>query len=276
MTACPRCGTEPPEGAVFCPSCGARTSALPEVVAANPAWDVDRPAIPDDLFRPPAEIAPDTPDDHLFRGPTTSTDPEATVVRPVVPPPVPSPSWAYRPGTPEADLLPSERPYVGAPPTVTKPARGGFSGARGVILLLVLLVVAAIAGGVLWFTGGGSPTAVKSPSKSAAATTSASAAVAPSPPASAQGASVTPSTIPSDAFPPAGATLCPGSTSVAVNSTTSCGFAQNVAAAIPAGSTGSFTVTANSPATQKDYQMACLRGTYTVCTGGVNALVYVK
>jgi hypothetical protein len=63
---------------------------------------------------------------------------------------------------------------------------------------------------------------------------------------------------------------------VAVNSTTSCGFALNVAAAIPAGATGSFTVTANSPATNKDYQMACVRGTYTVCTGGVNALVYVK
>lgn len=277
MTACPRCGTEPPEGALFCPSCGARMSPLPEAVAASPAWDVDRPAIPDDLFRPPAENAPDTPDDHLFRGPDTSTDPEATAVRPVLPPPVPSPSWGYRPGTPEADLLPSERPYVGgAPPAVTKPAQRGLSGARGVILLLVLLVVAAIAGGILWFTGGGSPTTVKSPSKSAAATTSASATAAPSTSTPAQSASVTPSATPSDAFPPAGATLCPGSTTLAVNSATSCGFAQNVAAAIPSGSTGSFTVTANSPTTQKDYQMACLRGTYTVCSGGANALVYVK
>lgn len=87
---------------------------------------------------------------------------------------------------------------------------------------------------------------------------------------------MTPSATPSDAFPPAGATLCTGSTTVAVNAATSCPFAINVAAAIPAGASGSFTVTANSPATNKDYQMACVRGTYTVCTGGVNALVYVK
>ncbi|HEX7397264.1 MAG TPA: hypothetical protein VF312_06950, partial [Propionibacteriaceae bacterium] len=204
------------------------------------------------------------------------TDPDQTAVRPVPPPPAPSPSWSYRPGTPEADLLPSERPYTPLPPT-SRPAHANFSGARGVIILLALLVIAAIIGGVLWFTGGGSPTAGSgATSKSPSASTSASGGKASGTPSKVQSATVTPSATPSDAFPPSGATLCSGSTTVAVNATTSCPFALNVAAAIPADASGSFTVTANSPATNKDYQIACLRGTYTVCTGGVNALVYVK
>jgi hypothetical protein len=238
-------------------------------------WDVDRPAIPDDLFRRPAEEPVANPADELFRHPAAGADLEATAVRPVPPPTMPSPAWAYRPGTPEADLLPSERPYVPLPPPVSRPARGNFSGSRGVIILLVLLVIAAIAGGVLWFTGGGSPSAGSSPSKSASAT-SASGSKASGTPSQVQSATVTPSATPSDAFPPSGATLCTGSTNVAVNAAASCPFALNVAAAIPADASGSFTVTANSPATNKDYQMACVRGTYTVCTGGVNALVYVK
>jgi hypothetical protein len=171
--------------------------------------------------------------------------------------------------------LPSERPYTPLP--TSRPAHGNFSGARGAIILLALLVIAAIIGGVLWFTGGGSPTAGSgATSKSPSASTSASGSKASGTPSKVQSATVTPSATPSDAFPPSGATLCSGSTTVAVNPTTSCPFALNVAAAIPADASGSFTVTANSPATNKDYQMACLRGTYTVCTGGVNALVYVK
>jgi hypothetical protein len=238
---------------------------------------MDRPAIPDDLFRRPADEAPAAPDDELFRRADATTDPEATAVRPVPPPSMPSPAWASRPGTPEADLLPSERLYAPAPSPVSRPVRGNFSGSRGVIMLLVLLVVAAIAGGVLWFTGGGSPTPHSQMTTLPTATqASAPAGKASGTPSAAQSATSTPSATPSDAFPPNGATLCSGSTTVAVNSTTSCQFALNVAAAIPAGSSGSFTVTANSPVTQKDYQMACLRGTYTVCTGGVNALVYVK
>jgi hypothetical protein len=248
----------------------------PDAVASQPAWDTDRPAIPDDLFRPPAEEPSATPDDELFGSPRTSEDPEATAVRPVPPPTMASPAWTYGPGTPEADLLPSERPYLQPPAPVLPPAHGNFSGSRGVIVLLVILVVAAIAGGVVWFTGGGSPSAGSSQKTSASATASASGGKASGTPSNAQSGTVTPSAPPSDAFPPNGATLCAGSTTVAVNASTSCPFALNVAAAIPAGSTGSFTVTANSPATNKDYQMACVRGTYTVCTGGQNALVYVK
>ena len=249
------------------------TAAVP----SEPAWDIDRPAIPDDLFRQPAEESSATPDDELFRRPEATTDPEATAVRPVPPLLMPSPAWALRPGTPEADLLPSERPYMPVPPPASRPARGNFSGSRGVIILLVLLILAAIAGGVLWFTGGGAPTS-HSQMTTLPTTTKASdpAGQSSGTPSAAESATTTPSATPSDAFPPNGATLCPGSTTVAVNAATSCQFALNVAAAIPAGSSGSFSVTANSPVTQKDYQMACLRGTYTVCTGGVNALVYVK
>ena len=244
-------------------------------VVSEPAWDIDRPAIPDDLFRQPAEEAPATPDDELFRRSDATTDPEVTAVRPVPPPMMPSPAWATHPGTPEADLLPSERLYAPVPPSRTPPARGNFSGSRGVIILLAILVIAAIAGGVLWFSGGGAPTS--GPTHSPSATkASGSASTAGGTSSGAQSATTTPSATPSDAFPPNGATLCSGSTTVAVNSTASCEFALNVAAAIPAGSSGSFTVTANSPVTQKDYQMACVRGTYTVCTGGVNAVVYVK
>jgi zinc-ribbon domain len=276
MTPCPQCGTEPPDGALFCPSCGARMSVRPEAVASQPAWDTDRPAIPDDLFRVPVEEPLATPDDELFRPPSTGADSEATAVRPVPLPTMASPAWTYRPGTPEADLLPSERPYLLPPPPVARPAHGNFSGSRGVVILLAILVIAAIAGGVLWFTGGGSPSTGPRPTTSASATASASGGKASGTPSKVQSATVTPSATPSDAFPPSGAALCSGSTTVAVNATTSCPFALNVAAAIPAGSTGSFAVTANSPATNKDYQMACVRGTYTVCTGGVNALVYVK
>jgi len=231
---------------------------------------VDRPAIPDDLFRRPVE--PPAAADDLFRRP----DPDATAVRPVPPPPVSPPVWSYQPGSPEADLLPSERSYASAPLAPVRPARGNFSGARGVIIILAVLVVAAIAGGILWFSGGGAPTTGQSPSTKASATTTPKGGKASTSASAAQSASVTPSTTPSDAFPPTGATLCSGSTTVAVNASTSCEFAANVAAAIPSDATGSFTVTANSPVTQKDYQMACVKGTYTVCTGGQNALVYVK
>ena len=250
----------------------------PDIVGpTEPVWDLDRPAIPDDLFRDPVDEPQGPLADDLFEA-STPTDPEATVVRPAPPPVLPSPAWAYRPGTPEADLLPSELPYAASQPPVSRPARGGsFSGSRGVLILLVLLVVAAIVGGIVWFTGGGAPTTVSTPSKSApTAASSRASASASRTPTSVESATTTPSAAPSDAFPPPGAALCAGSTNVAVNAATSCGFAFNVAAAIPTDASGTFSVTASSPTTNKDYQMACVRGTYTVCTGGVNALVYVK
>ena len=105
---------------------------------------MDRPAIPDDLYRRPADEPPATPEDDLFRPSGPKADPEATAVRPVPPPLLPAPAWQYRPGTPEADLLPSERPYVPLPPPASRPAHGNLAGSRGVIILLVLLVIAAM------------------------------------------------------------------------------------------------------------------------------------
>jgi len=265
MTPCPQCGTEPPAGALFCPTCGTRVPPGGFPGQGVDSWDTARPALPDDLFRRPTEEpAPPAP------------DPEVTAVRPaslpLAPPPAPDPTWSYAPGTPEADLLPSER-LATAPP---RPVQRGFTGARGVIILLVLLVVAAVIGGVLWFSGGQpqasgsrSPSATSSTSSSPASTSHASSTTSSS-------ASSPSSGPPTDAFPPAGATLCAGSDTVAVNATTSCEFAANVAAAIPTDATGSFVVTAHSPVTNKDYEMSCQAGTYTVCTGGVNAIVYVK
>ncbi len=273
MSPCPRCGTEPPEDALFCPSCGERVSPTAEAVATEADWDVSRPAMPDDLFRSPEDepAAPVGPRVTGASGHEQPTDPDATAVRPVVPATMAMPAWPYPPGTPEADLLPSERTYVPPPPPAEQ-SHGG-SGTRAVIILLVLLVAAAIIGGLLWFSGGGSPTAGGSPSRK----TSVPAAVSSRGSATTtQSGSLPPSAPPSDVFPPSGASLCSGSTTVAVNGATSCGFAMNVAAAIPQGASGNFTVTASSPVTQKDYQMTCVRGSYTVCSGGVNALVYVK
>jgi hypothetical protein len=250
----------------------------PEAPASPAGWNVTRPAIPEHLFRAPdPEEQPAGPDGPGIAGPLGlggETDPDATVVRPVAPPTMAMPG-PYLPGTPEGDLLPSERPYV-APLPPAPAQRSRRNGTRGVIILLVLLVVAAIIGGVLWFSGGGAPTAGGSPSAKRSATASTSAPASTAASAAAQTGSLPPSAPPSDAFPPQGATLCSGSTTVAVNATTSCEFADKVAAAIPPGSSGSFTVTANSPVTQKDYQMTCVRGSYTVCSGGVNAVVYVK
>lgn len=273
MTPCPRCGTEPPEGALFCPSCGERVPKA-DAPAQQASWDMTRPAIPEDLFRRPVdEQAAAAPANPMPVPPATrwgAADPDATVVRPAGQPPMASAAPLYQPGTPEADLLPSERQYVAPlPPAPMQPRQG--NGVRGVIILLVLLLAAAVVGGLIWFTGGGSPRAGSGPSRTTSASVSASRAAS-----TPQGSSLPPSPPPSDVFPPSGASLCSGSTTVAVNAATSCEFAMNVAAAIPAGSTGSFTVTATSPVTQKDYQMSCVRGTYTVCSGGVNALVYVK
>ncbi len=249
------------------------------------AWDNTRPALPDDLFRAP-DAEPTQPTEHLsprvgddpFRRPDPGdvADQDKTVVRPTPQiayvPPSP-PGRPYAPGTPEADLLPAERPYTVPPPV--GPARANFSGARGVMILLGLLVLAAIVGGALWFSGGGTPsapsatTAGTSPSAGTSSKGGGSASASPTAPK-------TPSGTPIDAFPPADSTLCGSSTTVAVNSTTSCEFALNVAGAIPATASGTFTVTATSPVTQKEYQMSCVKGTYIVCTGGVNAIVYVK
>jgi hypothetical protein len=278
---------QPPAGALFCPSCGTRIVPEPDAATPKVAWDTSRPALPDDLFRSaedePLVAEPVGPraGDEIYRKPDPAAprDEDPTLVRPV---PVPVPVAAarptprqYAPGTPEADLLPSERPYAVPPPV--GPSRANLSGARGVMILLGVLVLVAVMGGILWFSGGGTPTSSNTATSKAATGAASSGKASGS--ASGSGSPTAPKTptgTPVDAFPPSGSTLCQGSTTVAVNSTTSCEFAANVAAAIPSTASGTFVVNATSPVTQKEYEMMCVKGTYTVCTGGVNAQVYVK
>lgn len=286
MTPCPRCGVQPPAGALFCPSCGTRIVAEPGAATPKVAWDTSRPALPDDLFRSPedepfvVEHPGPRAGDEVYRrpDPTAPRDEDPTLVRPVqapLPPARPTPR-AYAPGTPEADLLPSERPY--AVPAPVGPSRANLSGARGVMILLGVLVLIAVVGGILWFSGGVTPSGSSGAATSKSASGAASSAKASGSTSGSASATApkTPTGTPAGAFPPAGSTLCQGSTTVSVNSTTSCEFATNVAAAIPASATGTFVVTATSPVTQKAYEMICVKGTYTVCTGGNNAMVFVK
>ncbi|MGV8849491.1 MAG: hypothetical protein ACOH16_08095 [Propionibacteriaceae bacterium] len=287
MTPCPRCGVQPPLGALFCPSCGTRIVAELDAATPKVAWDTSRPALPDDLFRAPEDepLAVEDPgpgaDYEVYRrpGPAAPRDDDPTLVRhvPVPPPPARPAPRAYAPGTPEADLLPSERrPYI--VPAPVGPSRANLSGARGVMILLGVLVLIAAMGGFLWFSGGGAPTGSSgaTTAKSASGTASSAKASGSASGSASATAPKTPSGTPADKFPPAGSTLCQASTTVAVNSTTSCEFATIVAAAIPSGASGTFVVTATSPVTQKEYEMTCVKGTYTVCTGGNNAMVFVK
>lgn len=287
MTPCPRCGVEPPVAALFCPSCGTRIVAEPDAATPKVAWDTSRPALPDDLFRSPEDepLVVEHPGPQagyeVYRrpDPVAPRDDDPTLVRPVPAPPPPSRPVprTYAPGTPEADLLPSERrPYV--VPAPVGPSRANLSGARGVMILLGVLVLIAVMGGILWFTGGGAPASSSGAATSKSASGAASSAKASGSASGSASATApkTPTGTPADAFPPAGSTLCQGSSTVAVNSTTSCEFATNVVAAIPAGASGTFVVKAISPVTQKEYEMTCVKGTYTVCSGGTNAVVFVK
>jgi hypothetical protein len=146
------------------------------------------------------------------------------------------------------------------------------------MILLGVLVLIAVMGGILWFSGGGAPASSSGSATSKSASGAASSAKTSGSASGSASATApkTPTGTPADAFPPAGSTLCQGSSTVAVNSTTSCEFATNVVAAIPAGASGTFVVKAISPVTQKEYEMTCVKGTYTVCSGGTNAVVFVK
>ena len=76
-------------------------------------------------------------------------------------------------------------------------------------------------------------------------------------------------------WPPSGATATCGST-IAVNSVTSCEFAENVADAYWSNGTG--TVYAYRPVTNIEYKMYCQlsQASVVVCTGGKNAVVYIQ
>ncbi len=64
---------------------------------------------------------------------------------------------------------------------------------------------------------------------------------------------------------------------IAVNDVTSCEFAQVVADAYLASERqGTVVVVATSPVTNKEYEMTCQSAPITVCTGGVEAAVYIR
>ncbi len=264
---CQSCGVPLPEDALFCTSCGVSTAVVRPPL---PTWDSENqvPAMPDDLFRDPQPQAAD-PDQTTVRAAGWGGAPGAPV-----------PPWRPLPaGTPEADLLPSERleqtAFLPEPPPRKR-------GAGFVVLasLLTLVLVAGVVGVIVVIASTQPPRRPQQsepppPSVSAVSSSARPRTPSASPSASASD-SASPSASSSEAFPPSGATLCTGSDSVAVGANTSCEFGANVAAGIPPGASGTFQVTANSPVTGKDYVMSCTKTTYTVCTGGNNASVYVK
>ncbi len=277
------------------------TPGTPGDPPASQPWDVDyaRPEIPEDLFRDsvPPEPAFD-PDATAIRAPDGTTRmPYSQPVRPGQPRAVPyrsTPTSALpTPGTPEADLLPGERARQaaqpqGVPPAApTSPEPSPSKSRRPALIvigILAALLLVAIIGAIFWFSGAASPRPSAATPRANASTATPSRAVSssvrPTTGASNPGYSTTPlptgtpTFVTSFAFPPPGAKSC--SDGVAAGDTTSCEFALNVAAAIPAGSTGTFTVRATSPVTNQEYEMTCTVTDFTTCTGGVNAHVYVK
>lgn len=84
---------------------------------------------------------------------------------------------------------------------------------------------------------------------------------------------VPPSSVPGSSSTSAGSSACGGELSV--GPTTTCPFAENVEAAYFAEiGSGSGTVVAYSPVTERTYSMYCTAGTPHVCTGGNDASVY--
>ncbi len=266
---CRSCGAVLPDDALFCPACGASTAVpVPDrdpLLGPGTAWETTPPAMPDDLFR----------------------NPDDTAIRPLRP----------ALGAPVSDAASQETRMLGAqpvPPLVRpaslvetlSPPPPRRNGGLALVVILTLVVVAGVIGAIVLFTS--TPQAGTTPRASSAPVSSTSARPAtpaspttsstPSRPSSPASTSSTPT--PAAAFPPAGGTLCPGSTTVAVGASTSCEFAANVEAgvvtALRAGVTGTFPVKAHSPVTQKDYDMSCTRTTYTTCTGGDGATVYVR
>ncbi len=256
------------------------------------------PELPPDLFREDASPAPEdvftAAHDPVFDTATGSfgfrqlgaaETAAIPVTRAAVPLAAPLPSAAAAPaavppapiGRSETDLLPSERSLE-----LPDPVRGR----SGVVLLaiLALLVVTALIGGLLWWNSGTPPTAgtvatgrtSATPSRSATASAPASASEGqPSAATSSTTSAPVPSPSGTVAFPPARAKEC--TNGVAVNEATSCPFALVVAAELPTLAEGeTTTISATSPTTGQKYQMTCRRAGYVTCTGGTNAVVYVK
>ncbi|AKU14981.1 hypothetical protein [Luteipulveratus mongoliensis] len=219
---------------------------------------------------------------------TYSATPSQGYVPPPAAPDYGQPQHQYAPAAPQGGYGnqgyqdPSyAEPAYAEPYTEEAPRkRNGMVGPIAVILLSLVALGAAL---VFSMSGDDNKKADPTPLPSATGTPSDSGTDAPStdePGSSTEpGTSTEPST--SSSTSTAAGSLPPGvkvcSPTVGASQTTTCGFAQNVAAAVKAAGpkTGPFTVNAHSDATKQDYAMSCTGGSVTVCSGGKRAVVYV-
>ena len=248
---------DPAEGT---PPTGDAAPATPPGRIAQAGWE---PPMPDDLFR--------TGDTHPSRpSPFPGADPFETAIR------SPVPGLGSQP--PDAvGFLHGE--HTGAFAVVDPSGRGSQK------VLWAVIVGALFLGGLL--TGGWllfapnlddlvttTPNLTPSPTTPAVSPTARPASPSPSPTTSTTATTAAPTSPAPAVFPPEGSSLC--SATVYVGGSASCPFALNVAAAIPADATGTFTVSASSPVTGQTYGLSCVRADFVTCTGGVNAIIYVQ
>lgn len=203
-------------------------------------------------------------------------DPEAEHTR-AMRSPVPPPQPVFTP--PPTPASPTEPPRPG--PHSPKPHDRRWV----LVIVLVLILTFLVLGIVVWWMLGGSMTR-KEAGSAVNGSPSGSSSLLGNPRVSGptdagQPSSQEPSRLQSTpASSPSSAASLPDSVthctaSVGAGGATSCDFAQNVAAAIPAGSNGDAVVRAASPVTGKTYTMTCKAGSVVVCRGGNDAEVYV-
>jgi len=158
--------------------------------------------------------------------------------------------------TPGMQMTPMPVAYVAPPPKNRTPALVG-----AIIGLLVVLA------GVVGYLVLGGSTATDHGSAVGKTEAAASPATQESQP---------PTQAAAPKWPPDDATLCPGTGAVAVNSVTSCQFADNVADAFSRAGVG--TIQAYSPVTHQYYTMDCsaVEASIITCTGGNNAQVWLR
>ncbi|AXE37403.1 serine/threonine-protein kinase [Acidipropionibacterium virtanenii] len=186
--------------------------------------------------------------------------------------PYPTAVGASYPGAYPEPQMP--QPGPAAPMMAAPPAGGGQSappkksGRRWLPLILAVVAVAIVLGVVFSPIGLGGKDDDASGGPSSASTQGSGETSSSDP--------TTPTAEPTTAVAlPAGAKAC--SPTVAVGGkNTSCPFAENVAAAVPADHGDRFSVTAYSPATKKEYTLECTSGQYVLCTKAENNIeVYV-
>lgn len=71
-------------------------------------------------------------------------------------------------------------------------------------------------------------------------------------------------------------TQCRSYGNLSVGKNTSCSFAENVYNEWRFNGGGSRSFNVSSPVTNRDYWMTCVAGVPTICTGGNNAVVYIR